>query len=88
MDQIRWERRKKEGKKKKIKEKKVEGKWSEKFYIISKIYRDVAVGSSEQDAKFIYATRASRRYKNMGFFQTPRGRGFSHALVILGLRAI
>ena len=43
-DQIRWIEGKKEGKKTKIKENKEEGKWSEKLYLLSKIYGDRVVG--------------------------------------------
>ena len=44
-----------------------EGKRTEKLYLLFKIYGDLAVDfRRKQEANFIYAARASRRYKNMG----------------------
>ena len=68
LEQIRWGEGKKKGKRKKRKEKKEEEKRSEKLHILSRIYGDRGRRfSSEEEAKFIYATRALRRYKNPGF---------------------
>ena len=43
---------------------------------------------TEQEGKFIIATRALHRTKNWEFWQTPRGRGFSPTWFSLWLRAI
>ena len=82
-------RRERKRKEKERKEKEEEEKRSEKLHLISKIYRDQAIGfrrskrqSSSTRREFYVGTRI------WGFRQTPRGRGFSHILVILGLRAI
>ena len=83
------ERRKKEGKKKERKKNKEEGKWSEKFYFLSKIYGDRAVGfrrSKRQSSSTRREFRVGTRI--WGFRQTPRDRSFSPTLVLLGLRVI
>ena len=83
-DQIRW----KEGKRRERK-KKEEGKWSEKHYLLSKIYGDWAVDfrrSKKQSSSTRRELRVGTRI--WGFCQTPRGRGFSPTLVVLGLRVI
>ena len=77
------------GKEKERKEKKEEGKWSEKLYLLSKIYGDRVVGfrqSKRQSSSMRRKLRVGTRI--WGFRQTPRGRGFSLTLVILDLRAI
>ena len=79
----------KKGKEKERKEKKEEGKWSEKLYLLSKIYGDRAVGFRQSKMQSSSTQRELRVGIRMwGFRQTPRGRGFSPTLVILGLRAI
>ena len=79
----------KRGKEKERKEKKEEGKWSEKIYLLSKIYEDRAVGfcrSKRQSSSMRRELRVGTRI--WGLRQTPRGRGFSPTLVIFCLRAI
>ena len=86
---IRWERREKGGKKKKEKKKKEEEKKSEKLHILSTIYGDRAIDfcrSKRQSSSTRRELHVGIRIK--GFRQTPRGRSFSHTLVILGLRVI
>ena len=66
-----------------------EGNRSEKLYILSKIYGDRAIGfhwSKRQSSSIRRVLRVGIRI--WGFRQTPRDRGFSHTLVILGLRVI
>ena len=66
-----------------------EGKRSEKLYLLFKIYRDRAIvfhRSKRQSSSTRRELRVGRRI--WGFLQTPRDRGFSPTLVILGLRAI
>ena len=88
LDQIQWgegenEGKKKKRKKKKRKEKKEEEKMSEKFHLLSKIYGDRAIDFS-QSKRQSSSTRRELRIgiRTRGFLQTPRGRGFSHTLVI------
>ena len=76
-------------KEKERKEKKEEEKWSEKLYVLYKIYGDRAVDfhwSKRQSSFMRRELRVGTRIR--GFHQTPGGRGFSPTLVILGLRAI
>ena len=76
------------GKEKERKGKKEEGKWTEKLYFLFKIYGDRVVGfhrSKRQSSSTRRELHVGTRI--LGFRQTPRGRGFSHTLVILGLRA-
>ena len=83
------ERRKKEGKKKVRKEKKEEGKWSEKFYFLSKIYGDRAVGFRRRKSQSSFTRREFHVGTRIwGFCKTPRDRGFSPTLVLLSLRVI
>ena len=87
-DQFGGEKEKR-GKEKEREEKKEEGKWSEKLYLLSKIYGDQAVGfrrSKRQSSSKRRELRVGTRIG--GFHQTPRGMGFSPTLVILGLRVI
>ena len=83
------ERRKNEGKKKERKEKKEEENMSDKFYLLSRIHRDRAFGfcrNKRQSPSTQRELRVGTRIR--GFLQTPRGRGFPPALVVLGLRVI
>ena len=71
------------------KRKERKGKLSEKFYLLSKIYGDRVVGFHRSKRK----SSSTRRELHVGtriwgFRQTPRGRGFSPTLIILGLRSI
>ena len=82
-------RKRKRKKRKERKEKKEEGKWSEKLYLLSKIYRDRAVDfrrSKKQSSSKRRELHVGTRI--WGFLKTPRGRGFSHTLVISSLKAI
>ena len=79
----------KKRKEKERKEKKEEGKWSEKLYLLSKIYGDRAVGFRQSKRQSSSTQRELHVGIRMwGFRQTPRCRGFSPTLVILGLRVI
>ena len=65
------------------------GKWSEKFYLLSKIYGDRAVGFNRSKRQSLSTRRElCVGTRIWGFLQTPRGKGSSPTLVILGLRVI
>ena len=73
------------GEKKKIEEKKKkeEGKWSEKLYLLSKIYEDRAVGFHRSKSQSSSTPRELRMGTRIwGFLQNPRDKGFSPRLLI------
>ena len=90
---IRWERREKGGKEKEKKKKEKKRKKKKRGVRSSTLsLRFTEIGPSvfvEARGK-VPSTRRELHVgtRIWGFRQTPRGRGFSHILVILGLRAI
>ena len=79
--------RKRKGKERK--EKREEEKMSEKLHLLSRIYKDQAVGfrrRKRQSSSTRQELHIGTRIR--GFRQTPRGRGFSPTLVNFGLRVI
>ena len=92
---IRWGENEKGGKekekekKKKEKKRKKKEKMSKKLHLLSRIYEDRVVGFRQSKRQSSSTQRELHvGTRNRGFFQTPRGRGFSHTLVIFCLRAI
>ena len=77
-DLVGRSRKRRKGKREKRKER--NGKWSEKLYLLSKIYRDRAVGfrrSKRQSSSTRQELRVGTRI--WGFPKNPRGREFSYS---------
>ena len=82
-------RREKLEKERERKENKEEEKMSEKLHLLSRIHGDLTVGFRRRKRQ----NSSTRQELHLGsriwgFRQTPRCRGFSPTLVVLGLRAI